>query len=396
MIWRDKSGISRFPTGATEPAEVFMNFDFSHDQKVLRDQARKFLAEHASSARVRRILDTDTPYDHELWQGMGEMGWMSTAIPEAYGGAGFGYLELCVIAEELGRSLAPTPFSSTIYLAAEALLRAGSDAQKKHWLPRIAQGQAIGCFALAEGPQVATAANVATRVVGGRINGTKLPVLDGDVADLAIVAAQSSDDPARGLSLFLVDLKGPGVSRTPVSTVDPTRSHARVVFANTPAEPLGGAVESSLLVETLLDRAAVLVAFEQVGGAQAALDMAREYAIGRCAFGRQIASFQAIKHKLADMYVAVELARSNVYYGAWALSKDAPELPVAAAASRVAATEAYYHAAKESIQTHGGMGFTWEFDCHLHYRRAKLTGLMLGSARRWKDLLITRLEARAA
>src|SRR5215510_5778870 len=259
------------------PRRCFMNFDFSHDQKVLRDQARKFLAEHASSAQVRRILDTDTPYDQELWQGMGEMGWMSTAIPEQYGGAGFGYLELCVIAEELGRSLAPTPFSSTIYIAAEALLRAGSDAQKKHWLPRIAQGQAIGCFALAEGPQVATAANVATRVVGGRINGTKLPVLDGDVADFAIVAAQSSDDPARRLSLFLVDLKGPGVSRTPVSTVDPTRSHAHIVFANTPAEPLGGAVESSLLVEGLLDRAAVLVAFEQVGGAQAALDMAREY-----------------------------------------------------------------------------------------------------------------------
>ena len=147
-------------------------------------------------------------------------------------------------------------------------------------------------------------------------------------------------------------------------------------------------------MERLLDRAAVLVAFEQIGGAQAALEMAREYALGRFAFGRQIASFQAIKHKLADMYVGVELARSNAYYGAWALTKDAPELPVAAAAARVAASEAYYQAAKENIQIHGGMGFTWEFDCHLHYRRAKLTGLMLGSARRWKDLLVSRLEAR--
>jgi alkylation response protein AidB-like acyl-CoA dehydrogenase len=149
-------------------------------------------------------------------------------------------------------------------------------------------------------------------------------------------------------------------------------------------------------VERLLDRAAVLVAFEQLGGAQAALDMARAYALGRFAFGRQIASFQAIKHKLADMYVAIELARSNAYYGAWALAKDAPELPVAAATARVAASEAYYQAAKENIQVHGGMGFTWEFDCHLHYRRAKLTGLMLGSARRWKDLLVARLEAGAA
>jgi alkylation response protein AidB-like acyl-CoA dehydrogenase len=373
-----------------------MNFDFSHDQKVLRDQARKFLGEHASSARVRRILDTDTPYDAELWQGMGEMGWMGTAIPETYGGAGFGYLELCVIAEELGRSLAPAPFSSTIYLAAEALLRAGSDAQKKHWLPRIAQGSAIGCFALAEGSHAATLATLSTRARGGRITGEKVPVLDGDVADVAVVAAQSPDGGDGRAALFLVDLNGAGVSRTPISTVDPTRSHARIAFADAPAEPLGAPGAGSALIERLLDRAAVLVAFEQVGGAQAALDMAREYAVGRFAFGRPIASFQAIKHKLADMYVAIELARSNAYYGAWALSKDAPELPVAAAAARVAATEAYFHAAKENIQTHGGMGFTWEFDCHLHYRRSKLTGLMLGSARRWKDLLISRLEARAS
>src|SRR5215831_12827113 len=309
-----------------------VNFDFSPDQRSLRDQARKFLAEHASSARVRRILDGAAPYDAELWRGMGEMGWVGTAIPEPYGGAGFGYLELCVIAEELGRSLAPTPFSSTIYL-------------------------------------------------------------DGDVADFAVVLASES---ASRAGLFLVDLKGAGVTRTPVTTVDPTRSHARIVFDGAAAEPLGAAGAGWPLAERLLDRAAVLVAFEQLGGAQAALDMAREYALGRFAFGRQIASFQAIKHKLADMYVAIELARSNAFYGAWALSTDAPELPVAAAAARVAATEAYFHAAKENIQTHGGMGFTWEFDCHLHYRRAKLLGLMLGGLPRWKDLLITRLETRAA
>jgi len=370
-----------------------VNFDFSQDQRSLRDQARKFLAEHSSSARVRRILDGTAPYDAELWRGMGEMGWIGTTIPEAHGGAGFGYLELCVIAEELGRSLAPTPFSSTIYLATEALLLAGSKAQRKRWLPRIAQGAAIGCFALAEGPRVVTLSNLTTRAEGGRVSGTKIPVTDGDVADFAVVAALEA--PGRA-GLFLVDLKGEGVAGTPVTTVDPTRSHARIVFDGAAAEPLGAPGAGWPLVERLLDRAAVLVAFEQLGGAQAALDMAREYALGRFAFGRQIASFQAIKHKLADMYVAVELARSNAYYGAWALSKDAPELPVAAAAARVAATEAYYQAAKENIQIHGGMGFTWEFDCHLHYRRAKLTGLMLGSARRWKDLLVTRLEAGAA
>ena len=370
-----------------------VNFDFSPDQRSLRDQARKFLTEHSSSARVRRILEGTAPYDAELWRGMGEMGWIGTAIPETHGGAGFGYLELCVIAEELGRSLAPTPFSSTIYLAAEALILAGTEAQKKRWLPRIAQGEAIGCFALAEGPHVTTPGNLTTRAEGGRVSGTKIPVTDGDVADFAVVVA--SEAPGRA-GLFLVALEGGGVARTPVTTVDPTRSHARIVFDGAAAEPLGAPGAGWPLVERLLDRAAVLVAFEQLGGAQAALDMAREYALGRFAFGRQIASFQAIKHKLADMYVAVELARSNAYYGAWALSKDAPELPVAAATARVAATEAYYQAAKENIQVHGGMGFTWEFDCHLHYRRAKLTGLMLGSARRWKDLLIARLEAGAA
>lgn len=371
-----------------------VNFDFSPDQRSLREQARKFLAEHASSARVRRILEGAAPYDAELWRGMAEMGWMGTAIPEIHGGAGFGYLELCVLAEELGRSLAPTPFSSTIYLAAEALLLAGSEAQKKRWLPRVALGEAIGCFALAEGPQVATPGNITTRADGGRVSGTKIPVMDGDVADFAIVVAGEAD--GRRAGLFLVDLTGPGVTRSSVTTVDPTRSHARLVFDGAAAEPLGAPGAGWPLVERLLDRAAVLVAFEQLGGAQAALDMAREYALGRFAFGRQIASFQAIKHKLADMYVAVELARSNAYYGAWALSKDAPELPVAAATARVAASEAYYQNAKENIQVHGGMGFTWEFDCHLHYRRAKLTGLMLGSARRWKDLLVARLVAGAA
>jgi acyl-CoA dehydrogenase len=375
------------------PYDPAVNFDFSPDQKALREQARKFLGEHASSPRVRRILEGAAPYDAELWRGMGEMGWMGTAIPEPLGGAGFGHLELCVIAEELGRSLAPTPFASTIYLAAEALLLAGSDAQRKRWLPRIAQGDAIGCLALAEGPQVATPANLATRADGARLTGVKVPVADGDVADFAVVLASEG---AGRASLFLVDLKGRGVTRAAVATVDPTRSHARIAFDGAPGELLGVAGEGWALAERLLDRAAVLVAFEQIGGAQASLEMAREYALGRFAFGRQIASFQAIKHKLADMYVGVELARSNAYYGAWALTKDAPELPVAAAAARVAASEAYYQAAKENIQIHGGMGFTWEFDCHLHYRRAKLTGLMLGSARRWKDLLVARLDAGAA
>jgi acyl-CoA dehydrogenase len=368
-----------------------MNFDFSPDQKALRDQARKFLSEHASSTKVRRILDTETPYDAELWRGMAEMGWTGTAIPEVYGGAGFGYLELCVLAEELGRAVAPAPFASTIYLATEALLLAGSEAQKRRWLPRVAAGEAIGCFAYAEGPQAPSADDLATTARDGALTGTKAPVVDGDVADFAVVAARDGD----AMSLYVADLREKGVSRRALRTVDPTRSVAAIVFAGTPAEPLGGRAAGTALAQRVLDRAAVLVAFEQVGGGQAALDMAREYAVGRFAFGRPIASFQAIKHKLADMYVAIELARSNAYYGAWALSTDAPDLPVAAAAARVSASEAYFHAAKENIQTHGGMGFTWEFDCHLHYRRAKLLGLMLGGVPHWKDLLISRIETRA-
>src|SRR5438477_10208669 len=365
-----------------------MNFDFSDDQKVLRDQARKFLSQHAAPARVRKILETDAPYDVELWKGMAEQGWPGTAIPESHGGAGFGYLELCVIAEELGRSLAPTPFSSSVYLASEALLLAGSDARKKTWLPKLAMGEAVGCFALAEGPAAPSPTSIKTVAKGGKLSGVKMPVADGDVADFAIVVASDA--------LFLVELKGSEVTRTAVKTVDPTRSHARIAFDGAAAEPLGAAGQGWPLTQRLLDRAAVLVAFEQVGGAQAALDMAREYALGRFAFGRPIASFQAIKHKLVDMYVATELARSNAYYAAWALSTGAPELPVAAAAARVSATEAFWLSAKENIQTHGGMGFTWEFDCHLYYRRAKLLALALGSARHWKHELITRLSNKAA
>lgn len=372
-----------------------MNFEFSEDQQLLRDQARKFLAERASPARVRRILESDTPYDAELWRDMGELAWPGTAIPEAHGGAGYGYLELCVLAEELGRSLAPTPFSSSVYLATETILLAGTPAQQKHWLPRLAAGTAIGCLALSEGPRPPTPASLASAVARDHVTGVKLPVADGDVADLAVVAAHDGRDP-RSLSLFLVDLHGPGVGRETVATIDPTRSHARLTFESAPAEPLGAPGQGGALLEHLHDRAAVLVAFEQVGGAQAAMDMARQYALERFAFGRPIGSFQAIKHRLADMYVAIELARSNAYYGAWTLSTGAPELPVAAAAARVSATEAFFLAAKENIQIHGGMGFTWEFDCHMYYRRAKLLALSLGSARRWKDTLITRLEARPA
>ncbi|WP_439813627.1 acyl-CoA dehydrogenase family protein [Zavarzinia sp. CC-PAN008] len=373
-----------------------MNFEFSSDQVLLREQARKFLGEKSSPKDVRRVLDGPDTHDAALWKAVAEMGWAGTAIPEEFGGLGLGYLELCVIAEELGRANAAIPFSSTVYLAAEAILAGGTDAQKQKYLPKIAEGALIGALAWAEGPAGSGPKAIKTRASGGTISGTKLPVVDGEAADFAVVVARTSDEGERGISLFLVDLNGPGVTRTRVASVDPTRKQAQIDFNNAPAEPLGKTGEGWSLLTQVLDRAAVLVAFEQLGGATRALEMGCDYAQGRYAFGRPIASFQAIKHMLADMYVSQELARSNAYYGAWALSTNAPELPEAAATARVAATQAFQHCAKNNIQVHGGMGFTWEFDCHLYYRRSNLLALTLGSLSRWKDILVDRLEARNA
>jgi alkylation response protein AidB-like acyl-CoA dehydrogenase len=366
-----------------------MNFDFSDDLKQLRDQARRFLSERSPLRVARDVLDGAQPFALPLWQAMAEMGWLGTAIPDEYGGAGIGYEGLCVLAEELGRALAPVPFASSAYLASEALLLAGSDAQKRHWLPRLADGSAIACFALPEGMGNPDPASIHARVAGGRLTGSKWPVPDGGIAHLAIVVAR---DEAGEVALFLADLDR--VSRQTVATIDPTRNHARLDFAGAPGERL--AEGGWPLVLRLLERAAVLVAFEQVGGADAALEMARNYALERYAFGRPIGSFQAIKHKLADVYVANELARSNAYYGAWALTADAAELPLAAATARVAATEAFHLASKENIQTHGGIGFTWDVDCHLYYRRSKQLALALGGAPWWKHRLVELLEQRNA
>ncbi len=366
-----------------------MNFDFDDDLKLLKDEARKFLADKCSSEAVRRVLEGPEPYDKALWSEMAAMGWIGASIPEAYGGAGLGALGLCVLAEEIGRALAPVPFSSSLYFAAEALMIGGSEAQKSKWLPKIASGDAIGTMALAEGPGKATPKRVRTTFRNGVLNGEKLPVPDGAAADLCIVVAQTD----RGIGLVLADLSHAGVSRDHVETLDESRKQARLAFANVPGELLGAAGEGERLLATIEQRAAILMAFEQVGGAQRCLEMARDYALERYAFGRPIGSFQAIKHKLADVYVATELARSNAYYGAWALSKTAPQLPLAAATARVSANEAFWLAAKENIQVHGGMGFTWAFDCHLFYRRAKVLAVANGSTRLWKDRLVTELES---
>ncbi|MDF0582827.1 acyl-CoA dehydrogenase family protein [Bradyrhizobium yuanmingense] len=374
-----------------------MNFDFSDDQKQLRDQARKFLAEKCSPKAVRVVLDGKTPYDKELWKGLAEMGFLGVAIPEEFGGAGAGHLELCVIAEEMGRANAPVPFSSTVYLAAEALLIAGSDAQKKKWLPAIASGEAIGTLALFEGKGNPAPKNVKLTAANGVLNGVKKPVADGAIADFAVVAARTgSSGRDNDISLFLVDLKAGGVEVKNLTNLDPTRGQAEITFKDAKAEPLGAAGDGWSILTQVLDRAVVLCAFEQVGGADRALEMGRDYALDRIAFGRQIGSFQAVKHMLADMYVSATLARSNSYYGAWALSTNAAELPEAAAAARISATQAFQHCAKNNIQVHGGMGFTWEFDCHMYYRRANAMAVGLGSLSYWEDQLIDRMRKKNA
>ncbi len=370
-----------------------MEFDFNEDQKMLRDTARKFLEAECPPTKVRAVLDdADKTYDEALYAKLVEMGFTGAAVPEEFGGLGLGHLELCVIAEELGRALAPVPFASSIFLAAEALMIAGSDAQKAAWLPKLVSGEVIGTLAMSEGNGAPSARNVDTRFDGGKVTGTKSVVPDGAAAGLVVALVRTgSGDGAQSLSLALVDASA-SVTATVQETVDPSRKMADLSFNGASAELLGDEGEGLLLLDRILDRAAVLTGFEQLGGATRALEMAVDYAKERYAFGRQIGSYQAIKHMLADMYVSQELARSNAYYGAWALSTDAPELPLAAATSRVASTQAFQHCAKNNIQTHGGMGFTWEVDAHLYYRRSNHLALTLGSLRQWKDKLATQLE----
>jgi len=364
-----------------------MNFEFADELLAVRDQARAFLAKQAPAAAVRRVLDGEVLFDAPTWTAIGELGWLGAAIPEELGGSGLGHEGLCVLAEEIGAAVAAIPFTSAC-MASEAIMLAGEAGQQRALLPKLAAGETILCVALAEGPGNPSPRGVKAQVRSGRLTGSKWPVADGGIAETAIVVARDGDGE---IGLFLVDLAAPGVTRTPLDSIDPTRNQARIEFAGAAAEPLPAA-RGWAAVEALLERCAVPVAFEQIGGARTCLEMAKAFAMERHAFGRPIASFQAIKHKLVDIYVANELARSNAYYAAWALQADAPDLSTAAAAARVSATDAFQLASKETIQVHGGMGFTWAADCHLYYRRSKLLALLLGGAPWWKDRLVGRLE----
>jgi len=373
-----------------------MNFDFSDDQKMLKEQVNKFLTNKCGYDVVRRVLENDELYAKEVWDGLVEMGVTGTAIPEEYGGLGLGALELCVVAEELGKFAAPVPFSSSVFLASEAIKLAGSEEQKKKYLPKLAAGEIIGTLAASEGVQAASLRSVKASLKDGKLSGVKSPVPDAEIADIAVVLVNTGGSGDKALSLALVELGASGIKKERLKTIDPTRGHAEVTFDGAPAELLGGEGAGWELYQRVLDGAAVWTAFEQVGGADSAMWMARDYALERYAFGRQIGSYQAIKHKLADMYVKNELARSNSYYAAMMLNDNGAELVEAAAAARIAATQAYVYAAQENVQAHGGIGYTWEANTQFFYRRAKLLALSLGSQLYWRERLVSQLEARNA
>ncbi|MEM7078864.1 MAG: acyl-CoA dehydrogenase family protein [Pseudomonadota bacterium] len=366
-----------------------MNFDFSDDQKLLADQVQRYLDDHCNNTVARAVLDGEQAYAQDVWAGLAEMGLLGTAIGEEYGGTGAGYLELCLVAQQIGAHIAPVPFGGTVYQVAEALLASDDEDSKTRWLPKIASGEVKGALAVVENLGADTPRTPACEVIDGKLRGSKLAVTDGALADVYVVLAAAQGQPG----LYLVDAQT-AVEATTVESVDLTKNVANVAFDDAPAHLLSS--DGLAALAALEDRAAVLYAFEQLGGAQSALDMAVAYAKERFAFGRAIGSFQAIKHMLADMYVSLKLAESNCYYAAWALANDAADLPLAAATARVAATQAFQLCARDNIQVHGGMGFTWEFDCHMYYRRANLLAMELGGLSKWEQRLVASLPLQAS
>lgn len=362
-----------------------MDFDFNDEQRLLQKTAQEFLRERCPLERGREVVEGKRAWDAELWEAIAQLGWLGVALPEEFGGAGFGYLELALVAESLGSVLAPLPFLPSVALATEALRAAGSPEQQRRDLPRLAAGEVVGT--LVEGTSFGRKGRP-VEFDGTRLSGSARTVPAGAVATHAVVAAHKGG----ALVLAWVDLTHDSVSRAAVEAIDPTRACADIAFDSTPAELLGNAQHAAVHLETILDRAAVLLAFEQLGGAARAFEITKAHALQRHAFGRPIGSFQALKHRLVDVYAAIELARSNAYFGAWALTAPEADLGIAASAARVSATAAYELAATEMIQMHGGMGFTWEADCHLFYRRAKADAILLGSRHHWRERLVQRLE----
>lgn len=363
-----------------------MNFDFSEDQRRLQEEVRRVLADHSTSANVRRVLEGEAPFCADTWRELAGLGALGIAIAEEHGGAGMGLLELCLVAEEAGRSLAAVPLLPTVYLAAEAIARAGSPGQTAQWLPRIASGETIVSAVIDERRQ-RVLADAPLRLSGARLTGAVNAVPDGLAASACLLLVDGR--------LVLADLTTAHVERSAQRSLDPTRPLARIVFEDASVDLLA-AQNGAPIAAQAVDGAAILLAFEAVGGAERALYAARDYVMERRAFGRLVGSFQAVKHKLAEIFAAIEIARAHAYYGAWAMASGAAELPRAAAAARVAATTAYTLAAEESLHLHGGIGYTWETDCHLHLRRARWLGQILGNEHLWREKLAASLIGETA
>ena len=371
---------------------LVMNFAFSEEQEQLREFVRSFLADKSAESAVREQMDTEHGYDEAVWNQMAEqMGLQALAIPEEYGGQGYGSIEQVVILEEMGRALLCAPYFSSCVLAANALLHSGDDAAKAAHLPSIAAGETRAALAFTEESGRWDEGGITMQASasgdGHTLTGTKSFVLDGHTANLILVAARTD----AGVSLFSVDADAAGLTRTALSTMDQTRKQAKLDFADVSATLIGTDGGGWATMETVLDLAAVALAAEQVGGAQMCLDMAVEYAKVRVQFGRPIGSFQAIKHKCADMLLEVESAKSAAYYAGWCAAEMNDELPQVASLAKSYCSEAYFHAAAENIQIHGGIGFTWEHPAHLYFKRAKSSELLFGDPTYHREQLAQRI-----
>lgn len=369
-----------------------MNFAFSEDQEALRGVVKDFLNAKSSEATVRELMDTETGYDTAVWTQMAEqMGLQGLVIPEEFGGSGYGFVELIVVLEEMGRRLLCAPYFSTVVLGAQTLLHSGDEAAKAKYLPGIASGETIATLAFTESngkwDESGITATAKASGDGWSIDGEKMYVLDGHVADLILVAARTD----AGTSLFAVDGSADGLTRTALSTMDQTRKQAKLEFSGVAGELIGADGAGWETISMVLDLAAVALAAEQVGGGQEVLEMAVQYAKDRVQFGRPIGSFQAIKHKCADMLLEVESAKSAAYYAGWCASELNDELPSVASLAKAYCSEAYFNATAENIQIHGGIGFTWEHPAHLYFKRAKSSELLFGDPTYHRELLAQRI-----
>jgi alkylation response protein AidB-like acyl-CoA dehydrogenase len=375
-----------------------MDFAFSEEQEMLRRSARDFLAKECSSKVVRKLMESSDAYDKALWQKLAGLGWTALGIPEEYGGVGT-FLDLIVVLEEAGRALLPGPFFATMGLAAPALMEAGTDAQKKEVLGAIAQGSARATLAFTEpsGRWDAGSVTVSAKPSGGgwQLDGVKLFVPDADAADYMVVAARTRGEGEDGISLFLVKGRPQGMTVTPLKTLDMTRHWSEVRFDDLKldgASLMGPAHKAWPALKRALDWATAALCAEMVGGTQKVLEASTEYAKSRQQFGKPIGIYQAVSHKLADMLVLSESGRSATYYAAWAVDADAPDRSLAASMAKAYVSDAYRKVAGDGIQVHGGIGFTWEHDMHLYFKRAKSSEVTLGDATYHRELVAQSLD----